>query len=191
MDSTYMTDPVIFLIDTVVSLYILAVILRFLLQWANAEFYNPISQFLLTITHPPLKYLRRFIPSVGKIDTSSIVLAMTLQMLADYTILLLKGITLSFGSLALLSFSQLLSMLFNIFIFSIFARAILSWLAPGTYSSATSILYSLTEPLLVNCRKLVPVFAGMDWSPLVALIVLQLAKMLLLPPIQKLTMLIG
>ena len=116
---------------------------------------------------------------------------MILQMLADYTILLLKGITLSVGGLALLSFSQLLSMLFNIFIFSIFTRAILSWLTPSAYSSATSILYSLTEPLLGNCRKLVPTFAGMDWSPLVALIGLQLAKMLLIPPLQKLTMLIG
>ena len=83
MDSTYMTNPLIFLIDTLVSLYILAIMLRFLLQWANADFYNPISQFLVKITHPPIKLLRRYIPSVGKIDTASLVLALVLQMLSD------------------------------------------------------------------------------------------------------------
>ncbi|MGR9099441.1 MAG: YggT family protein [Gammaproteobacteria bacterium] len=191
MDSSYMTNPVVFLIDTLFSLYILAVLLRLLLQWTHAEFYNPISQFLVTITHPPLKYLRRFVPSAGNIDSSSILLAMALQMLADFIILLLKGISISIGGLALLSFGQLLSMLLNIFIFAIFARAILSWITPGAYSAATSLLFSLTEPLLSTCRKMIPPFAGMDWSPLIALIALQVAKMLILPPLQQLTMLIS
>ena len=66
MNSSYVTDPVIFIIDSVFSLYILAVVLRFLLQWCQANFYNPISQFLVKITHPPLKLLRRYIPPVGK-----------------------------------------------------------------------------------------------------------------------------
>ena len=191
MGTNYMTDPIIFLIDTLFSLYILAVFLRFLLQWCNAEFYNPISQFLVKITHPPLKILRRFIPPIGKIDTSSIVLLFALQILADFSILILKGVSISFAALAILSVSQLLSLLINIFIFSVFARAILSWLSPGSFNAASSVLYSLTEPLLNLCRKLIPDLGGMDLSPLVALIGLQLAKMLLLPPLQQLTVLIG
>lgn len=191
MNSNYMTDPLIFIIDSVFSLYILAVILRFLLQWCRAEFYNPISQFLVKITHPVLKILRRYIPPAGKIDTSSIVLALGLQMLADFFILFLKGFSISIGALALLSFGNLVSLLINVFIYAVFARAILSWLNPGSFNATMSLLHSLTEPLLDTCRKFIPDFGGIDLSPLLALLLLQLAKMVVLPPLHQLASLIS
>jgi YggT family protein len=191
MGSTYMTDPIIFLIDTLFSLYILAVLLRFLLQWCGADFYNPISQFLVKITHPPLRILRRFVPSIGKIDTSSLVLVLAFQMLADFTILLLKGVTINIGALTILSITQLISLLINVFIFAVFARAILSWMNPGTFNAAASILATLTEPLLDICRKVIPDLGGIDLSPLAALLLLQLAKMVFLPPLHQLASLIG
>ena len=191
MDSTYMTDPVIFIIDTLFSLYILAVLLRFLLQWCGAEFYNPISQFLVKVTHPPLRILRRFVPPIGKIDTSSLVLVLVLQMLSDFTILLLKGVGISLAALTILSITQLVTLLINIFIFSVFASALLSWLNPGAFNAASSILYSLTEPLLDICRKFIPDLGGIDLSPLAALLLLQLAKMILLPPLHQLANLVG
>jgi len=191
MGSSYMTTPAIFLIDTLFSLYILMVVLRFLLQWTHADFYNPISQFLVKVTHPPLKLLRRFVPSVGKIDTSSIVLALLLQMLADFSILLLKGVMVSPVALIILSFSQLVSLLINVFVFAVFGRALLSWFNPLNNNPASSILYSLTEPLLGICRKIIPDLGGIDLSPLAALILLQLAKMMILPPLSQLASLIG
>lgn len=191
MDSSYMTDPAIFIIDSLFSLYILAVLLRFLLQWCGADFYNPISQFLVKATHPPLKLLRRFVPSIGKIDTSSLVLVLSLQMLADFSILLLKGVSINIGALTILSLTQLISLLINVFIYAVFARAILSWMNPGTFNSASSILHSLTEPVLNLCRKFIPDFGGIDLSPLAALMLLQLAKMVLLPPLHQLANLIG
>jgi len=191
MNSSYMTDPAIFIIDSLFSLYILAVMLRFLLQWCGADFYNPISQFLVKATHPPLKLLRRFVPSIGKIDTSSLVLVLALQMLADFSILLLKGVAISIGALTILSLTQLVSLLINIFIYAVFARAILSWINPGTFNAASSILHSLTEPLLDTCRRFIPDLGGIDLSPLAALMLLQLAKMVLLPPLHQLASLIG
>ena len=191
MGSTYMTDPIIFLIDTLFSLYILAVLLRFLLQWCGADFYNPISQFLVKVTHPPLRILRRFVPSIGKIDTSSLILVLALQMLADFSILLLKGVTINIGALTILSITQLISLLINVFIFAVFARAILSWVNPGTFNAAASILATLTEPLLDLCRKVIPDLGGIDLSPLAALLLLQLAKMVLLPPLHQLASLVG
>ena len=186
MGSSYVTDPVIFLIDTLFSLYILAVMLRFLLQWLRADFYNPISQFLLKVTHPPLKLLRRFVPALGKIDTSSLVLALLLQMVANFSILLIKSVSISFIALTLLSLTDLLKMLLDIFVYAIFANAILSWFAAGNYSSASSILFSLTDPILNLCRRIVPDMGGIDLSPLVALVLLQLAKMVVLPPLHQL-----
>ncbi len=191
MGASYMTNPIIFIIDTVFSLYILAIVLRFLFQWTRADFYNPISQFLVKMTHPPLKLFRRFVPSIGKIDTSSILLALTLQMLADFSILALKGVMVSIPALIILSFSQLVSLFINVFVFAVFARAILSWFDPGNYNPATSLLHSITEPLLSLCRKVIPDLGGMDLSPLAALVFLQLAKMMILPPLNQLATLIG
>ncbi|MGZ8919186.1 MAG: YggT family protein [Methylobacter sp.] len=191
MGATYMTDPIIFLIDTLFSLYILAVLLRFLLQWCGADFYNPISQFLVKVTHPPLRILRRFVPSIGKIDTSALVLVLALQMLADFSILLLKGVTINIGALTILSITQLISLLINVFVFAVFARAILSWMNPGAFNAAASILTTLTEPLLDICRKVIPDLGGIDLSPLAALLLLQLAKMVILPPLHELASLIG
>ena len=191
MGSNYLSDPIIFLLDTVFSFYILAVLLRFLLQWVGGDFYNPISQFLVKITHPILRVLRRYIPAIGKIDTSSVVLLLVLQMISDSIVLTLKGLSFSFAALALLSFSQLISLLINVFVFAIFARAILSWLNPGTFNAASNLLYSLTEPLLATCRRIVPDLGGIDLSPLIVLVGLQLEKMLIIPPLQQLMSLIG
>lgn len=191
MGSNYYSDPIIFLLDTVFSFYILAVLLRFLLQWVGGDFYNPISQFLVKITHPPLRFLRRHIPAIGRVDTSSVILLFSLQMLFDGLTLLVTGVSFSFAALVLLSFSQLMSLFINVFVFAIFARAILSWLNPGTFSAGTNLLYSLTEPLLATCRRIMPDLGGIDLAPLVALMGLQLAKMLVIPPLQQLISLVS
>jgi len=191
MGSNYYSDPIIFLLDTVFSFYIIAVLIRFLLQWVGGDFYNPISQFLVKITHPILRVLRRYIPAIGKVDTSSIVLLVVLQMISDSIVLTLKGLSFSFAALTLLSFSQLISLLINVFVFAVFARAILSWINPGTFNAASNLLYSLTEPLLTACRRIVPDLGGIDLSPLIVLVGLQLTKMLIIPPLQQLISLVG
>ena len=191
MGATYMTDPIIFLIDTLCSLYIMAVLLRLLLQWCGADFYNPISQFLVKITHPPLRIMRRFVPSIGKIDSSSLVLMLSLQMAADFSILLLKGVNINIGALAILSMTQLISLLLNVLVFSVFARAVLSWVNPGAFYAAASIVEALSNPILNLCRKMIPNLGGIDLSPLAALLLLQMAKMVVLPPLHELSSMIG
>lgn len=191
MNAAYFTIPLIFLIDSLFSLYILAVILRFLLQCVRADFYNPISQFLLKITHPPLKFLRRYIPPIRKIDTASIVLALLLQMITDVTILFLQQVNTSIITLTLISFSQLISLSLNIFIFAIFVQALLSWFNPNNYNPAIALLTHLTNPILNFCRRFIPDLSGFDLSPLVAIILLQLTKMLILPPLERLAYFMG
>jgi YggT family protein len=86
---------------------------------------------------------------------------------------------------------QLLDLLFNVYFFAIIIRAVLSWVNPGSYNPAVSLLYSLTEPLLRIGRRLLPPVGGIDLSPLIPLIGIQLAKMLVLPPLQQLTTLLN
>lgn len=186
MGSSYVTNPLEFLINTLFGLYILAVMLRFLLATVRADFYNPVSQFLVRITNPLLKPLRRLIPSIGKLDSSALLLMLALQMLSFTVIALLRGGQLAPGALLILSVAELIGLFLNVLLFSILIQVIISWVNPGAYNPAVSLLYSLTEPVLQPCRRLIPPFSGIDLSPLVALIAIQLIKMLLLPPLYSL-----
>ncbi|MBS1211642.1 MAG: hypothetical protein H6R26_258 [Proteobacteria bacterium] len=191
MDAGYLLGPAVFVVDTLFSLYIFAILLRFLLQWVEADFYNPISQFLVKLTHPPLRLLRRFVPSFGRIDTSSLVLMLGLQMLGGYVMFLLQGLSVNVAALSVWALSQLVELLFNVLSFSIIIRALLSWFGSMNYNPASSLLYSLTEPMLRRCRKLVGVMGGIDLSPLIALIALQVGKMVVMPPLQQAIAMLG
>lgn len=182
----YLLRPVEFLVRTLFDLYILAVMLRFLLQWVHADFYNPVSQFIVKITNPPLRPLRRMIPGLGGLDMAAVVLMVALQMVSVAVILFMRGGTIPLLALFLLSATELIGLVFNVFIFSIIIQAVLSWVNPGAYNPVASILYSLNEPLLRPVRRIIPPISGLDLSPLVVILALQLGKMLVLPPLQQL-----
>ncbi|MFO1417760.1 MAG: YggT family protein [Methylotetracoccus sp.] len=186
MDAGYLTQPAVFLIDTLFGLYLFALVLRFLFQWFNADYYNPISQFVVKITHPPLRLLRRVIPSIGRIDTANIVLMLAVQMLASYLLMLLQGVDLGIAALAVFSISQLLDLILNILFFSVVIAAVLSWFHVSRYNPAVALLYSLTEPMLRWSRKLLPPMSGIDLSPMIPIIGIQLVKMLVMPPLDQL-----
>lgn len=181
MGSSYFTNPLEFIINTLFGFYVLAIMLRTLLALVRADFYNPVSQFLVRITNPLLLPLRRLLPSVGRVDTSAIVLMLAVQMLAILLILLLRGAGVPLGVLLFVSIAELVGLLFNIYIFSIIILAVLSWVNPGTYNPVTGLLYSLTEPVMRPFRQLLPPVSGLDLSPMVALLALYLAKMLVMP----------
>lgn len=187
MGSSYLTNPVVFLIQTLFGLYILAVMLRFLLQLVRADFYNPISQFLVKVTSPPLKVLRRFIPGLGGIDLASIVLVWGLKYIELLLILLISGTTLNALAPLLWAIPELIELLINIFLFAVLIQVILSWINPGAYNPASALLYSLTEPLMSPARKILPPMSGLDLSPMLVMIGLVLLKMLLLPPLRVVT----
>ena len=188
MSADYWANPAIFLIDTLFGLYIFALALRFLFQWTGADYKIPISRFLISITHPPLRHFRRMLPPVGRLDTASLLLMLFLQMLSGYLIFLFKGYGLSMFALLVWAIAQLLELMLNIFFFAVIARTLLSWVGPtgAAYNPAISLLYSLTEPLLQSCRRLLPVAGGIDLSPMIPLIGIELIKMLALPPLQQL-----
>ena len=186
MSESYWVSPAVFLVETLTGLYVFALMLRFLLQWLEADFYNPISQFLVKLTHPPLRRLRRVIPSLGRVDTASLVLMLALQALDIWAVSALQQFRISPASVGVAAFAQLLELLYDIFFYSILISAVLSWFAPRGYNPAVVLLHSLTEPLLRTVRGVLPPLGGVDLSPLVALIALQFAKMVVFPPLQQL-----
>ncbi|MCI0591119.1 MAG: YggT family protein [Gammaproteobacteria bacterium] len=184
MTAPYLSNAGTFLVSTLFGLYILAVMLRFLLQCIRADFYNPIAQFLIAITNPPLRPLRRVLPGYGGIDWPSIVLMVALKALEISLIALLAtGHIPQLSGLLVLSFADLMSLLVYVFLIAIIIQVILSWVNPGAYNPATLLLDQLTEPLLAPARRILPPIGGLDLSPILVLIALQLLMMLLIAPL--------
>ena len=183
MDNQYFAASAIFLIQTVFGLYLLAVMLRLLLQWVHADFYNPVSQFIVKITNPPLRPLRRVIPGWGGIDLASVLLLIVLQMVELFLVNTTLGRAFGVSGLFLASIAELLELLINIFIGAILIQVILSWVAPGNYNPLIGLVHRIAEPTLAPARRIIPTFSGIDLSPLAALVVLQLLKFLLVSPI--------
>lgn len=183
MSPGYLTHPLAFLVDTVFSLYIMAVMLRFLLQWARADFYNPLSQFLVRITQPLLHPLRRLVPGWGGIDFSAVVLMIALQMISLALLMMIAGVTPRIEYLILRTPAELIGLLLNVYLVAIIVRAILSWVNPHDYNPAMTILLSLTEPVIRPFRAILPPLGGVDLSPLAAIIAIQVVKMLVMPPL--------
>ena len=183
MDNQYFAASTIFLIQTVFGLYILAVMLRFLLQWVRADFYNPISQFIVKITNPPIRPLRRVIPGWGGIDLASVLLLIILQMAELFLVNMTLGRAFGVSALFIATIAELLELLINIFIGAILIQVILSWVAPGTYNPLIGLVQKISDPLLAPARRLIPPLSGIDLSPLAILVLLQLLKILVVAPI--------
>lgn len=183
MTQSYLGDAGRFLIEVVVGFYLLVVVLRFLFQVLRADFYNPLSQFVVTLTNPPLRTLRRFIPGFFGIDMASVVLALAVALLKLLLVASITGFPLRFGSAIILAVADILETVVYILIFATFARAILSWFQQGAYNPLTRLLDSITEPLLGPIRKVLPPIGGLDFSPFVLIILLTLALKLIVTPI--------
>jgi len=181
MGSNYFTSPLAFLVSTLFTLYILVVLLRFLLQLTRADFYNPLSQFIVKVTAPVLRPLRRVIPGWGGIDVASLVVMLVLQIVSVWLVLLLTGRNAGIATILIIAVAQLVDLVFSVYIWGILIQAIISWVNPGVYNPVTSVLYSLTEPLLRPVRKRLPPVGGFDLSPLVVIIGLQVLRMLVMP----------
>lgn len=195
MGTGYGTNALQFLISTLVDLYALVVILRFMLQLVRADYFNPVAQFVVGATRPVLGPLRRVLPPAGRYDIAAVVLAVGLMGLKIALLRIMGVPTLIvggyavgishvwFGSLAWLAVVDLVALVINIGFFAVLIRAILSWVAPAGHNPVLEILDRITDPLLRPVRRMIPLVGGIDLSPLVVLIGLQVLKMLLLPPL--------
>ena len=171
----------IYIVQTFFGLYMVAVILRFLLQLTRADFYNPVSQFVVKITSPVLNPLRRIIPGFGGIDISSVVLLLTLQVTQLAILILLMGYPLP-GVVDLVTWSVvgIFGLILNFYFFVILIQIILSWVAPHNHSPVVGLLYQLSEPLMGPARRILPAMGGIDFSPMLVIMGIQLAKILVL-----------
>jgi len=173
-------NPFIFLIDTLFSVYIAIMLLRFILQQVGADFYNPISQFIVKATQPLVVPARQFIPSIKKVDTATLLLVLLLILIKLVLIFSIAGYQFNGIQLLFRALFDLISLTFDVFIVALFIQAILSWVNPDPYHPVSSLLRSLTSPVLRPIQKNIPPIGGIDLSTLVALIALMFLKRLIL-----------
>ncbi len=169
----------IYVVRTLFGLYIWIVLLRFLLQLARADFYNPISQAIAKVTDPALAPLRRLIPQVAGVDICSLILAVIVQIAAICLVYLLYGQTVpSFILVIGWSLVGLLSMVLNIYFFALLIVIILSWVAPNSSHPGALLVYQITEPIMRPARNLIPAIGGLDLSPIFIFIAINLIEKL-------------
>ncbi|MDB6442176.1 MULTISPECIES: YggT family protein [Pseudomonas] len=179
----------VYVLQTLGSLYLLIVLMRFVLQLVRANFYNPLCQFVVKATQPLLKPLRRIIPSLFGLDMSSLVLAILLQMaLMALTLLLTYGTTGNPLQLLIWSIIGVTALFLKIFFFALIISVILSWVAPGSHNPGAELVNQICEPALAPFRRIVPNLGGLDISPILAFMVLKLIDMLVINNLAAVTM---
>lgn len=171
----------VYLVQTLGSLYLLIVLLRFILQLVRADFYNPLSQFIVRATQPLLKPMRRVIPGFAGVDVASLILAVLVQLVILALIIKLMGYALPpVLQLLVWSLVGVTALFLKIFFFALIISVILSWVAPHSHNPAALLVTQICEPVLAPFRRFLPAMGGLDLSPIFAFIALNLLDMLLI-----------
>ncbi|APG19756.1 hypothetical protein Y71_03950 [Kosakonia radicincitans DSM 16656] len=162
-----------FLLSTVLELYTMVLLLRVWMQWARCDFYNPFSQFVVKATQPIVGPLRRVIPPLGPLDSASLLIAFVLSFIK--AIVLFMVIT--FQPIIWISALLILLKTIGLMIFWVLlVMAIMSWVSQGR-SPVEYVLIQLTEPLLRPIRNLLPAMGGIDFSPMILVLLLYVINM--------------
>ncbi|MCG6117311.1 MAG: YggT family protein [Aquimonas sp.] len=180
---SYFAQAGALLIEVVMSLIAALFLLRLALPMVGANFYNPICQFIYRTTHGVIAPLRRALPPVGRFETSAAIVAWAVVMLKTWLVMALGGRMLGLLPTLVLGLADLLGLLLSIAFWLILVRAILSFFAPSQPHPALPLIGQLTEPLLAPFRRLLPAAGGLDFSPLLAMLTLLIARVLLVAPL--------
>lgn len=182
MPSGYFSHLILFLIEVLFGIYMAIVALRIIMQWAHWEYHNPIVQLIIQATQMPVKFLRRFVPPVGRWDSATIVLLFILAILKLFLIALVQPSLFSLAIIFRFAIGDIFSLFITLFSVSLIVQVILSWLQPHNNDNPiTPLISRMNDPLLRPIRQRLPTMSGLDLSPLIALLALQLLSMLVLP----------
>ena len=182
--NAYLAKAAAYLVQVIFNLYVGAVMLRFLLQWVRADcFYNPLARALVALTNPALRPLRRIIPGYRGIDWAAVALMVLLQMASSALVLLIYGRIPTPLALAVIAVAELASVAVWLFLAAIIIQVILSWVAPYRYNPIGELVEPLVEPLMRPARGLLPPIGGLDLSPILVVVFLQLTLMLVVDPL--------
>ncbi|WMY95201.1 MAG: YggT family protein [Arsenophonus sp.] len=162
----------IFIIPTIIQLYIIILILRIWMQMVKSDIYNPFVQFVIKSTQPIINQVRHLMPSIHYIDTPSLLIAYIIT-LSNILFIMWVTNSLTLISITLLPISliQLLNYIGKLIFWLILVRSLFTWINQG-YHPIDNMLIQLTEPLMIPIRRMIPAFNGLDLSPMIIMLIL-------------------
>lgn len=177
------SDPLIFLFKTIANLYLFIVLLRLVLQLTRADFYNPITQGIVKATSPVLLPLRKIIPSIGRVDTACLVLALLVQLLTVVIVVYMQGLISVVAPVqyVIYTLAGTLYHLLDLYFWALLISVILSWVAPGANHPGAMLVGQITEPLYRMCHRVIPTLGGLDLSPIFLFLAISVIKQFLGP----------
>lgn len=177
-----LTNISTYLITIIFGLYISLLVIRLLLSFSRADFYNPISQLVVKATNPVLLPLRKIIPAVGRIDTSLILLILIFKSIELFLLASLSNISVAPATLVLAAIIKTLDFILLVYLIIIIAQIILSWVVPPSATGqnpAVQLMHQLSEPVLRPLRKIIPQFGMLDLTPMAAIIIIGVLRIIL------------
>lgn len=175
-----MTDALNYLVSFVLQIAAFLFVARFLLQACRVDFYNPVSQGLVTVTDPVLRPMRMLLPAYRNLDIAAFVAAIVVQIVLIMSLGALQGAHLgNAGTIFAAGVLQVMMLIIRIFWWSILIVIIAGWIAPGSNHPALALLHQITEPLLAPARRLLPSMGGLDFSPILVFLLLGLLERIL------------
>jgi YggT family protein len=169
----------LFIVDALLTLVVVAFLLRVLMPVVRADFRNPIGQAVLQFTNPLVMPLRKLLPPAGRIDVASVVALLVVQLAKTAVLRLVAGAGLAFVPLLVGGLHDLARTVLQFYFVAVLVYALLSWVAPGGYGPGAQLLARLCDPLLNPLRRIIPPIGGLDLSALFVLIGLQALQILL------------
>jgi len=180
----YLGNAGIYLSETLFGLALFIASLRFWMQWVRADFRNPIGKFIITVTNPIVIPLRKVIPSIGKIDTSTVVVVFIIALIKVIALFLLSNASTTIIHFLLYVIGDVIQHSIYILFAAIFINIIVSWVNPYSNHPAVRIAGSISNPIMTPARKLIPPIGGLDLSPILVFIFLQLSLYLVVAPLK-------
>lgn len=172
-----MLEALVLIVKTIGSLFVLAVLLRFLLQASRADFYNPVCQAIVKVTNPALFPFRKVIPGYRGFDFASLVLALVVSSAATFIMLLLFGAMRSLGAVVSWAFVGLINFVLDIYFWGTIISIIASFIAPFSGNPALLLVYQILEPIYSRVRRVIPPLGMIDLSPVFILLGIRVIRM--------------
>jgi YggT family protein len=182
----YFANAGAILVEVLFGLVVALFVLRVLLQLVRANFHNPVCQFFYKATNPVLMPLRKLLPPLRRLDTAGTLVAYLLECLKVWLLAAFGGFALNLSGTLVLGFAELVAFLLMLYFWLILVRVILSFVGQGSYHPMVPLIAQLTDPVLRPIRRVLPDFGGFDFSPLVAMLAIYLARALIVAPLQDL-----
>lgn len=173
----------LFFINTCFDFYLMLLMIRFILCWAGADYFNPITRFIIRITQALVSPVRRILRTYRKVEWATLFIIVVLEILRFYIVSLLITITLKNpAGLAIMASADTLKLFFNTLFYAVLLSAVFS-LIQQSHSPLGRILSLLSTPILQPIQRLLPPIGGLDFSPIPALFLLRLLSMSLAEPL--------